>query len=403
MIPAVVASTEAPALEITDRSRAKNSTGAGSSATPSVEKSSDLPNLDLLRSTAVLLVLFGHLAAFMKIRGLGDVGYFGVLLFFVHTALVLMLSMERLGLSGSKLYFVFVVRRFFRIYPLSVLAVLVAVGFSIPSAPWLGGFVWPGWQGLVSNILLIQNITHNGSVISVLWSLPFEVQMYAFLPLFFLVILRFPSLWTISLIWVSSVVIAGSEYLVRIGLGDSQFLVLRYFPCFLAGVFAWRLMAHQHRRLPNMLWGLFLLALVVLYRLEDVFRVYGPNWLEALHGKLRNDHQTWMPPSLDLVRDWALCAITGFAIPFFAQITNRLLNSITRRIAMYSYGIYICHIPVLWLCFDKLHLVNSATSAIVAVFTTALVSIALYHFLEHPAIQFGKHLTAQPVTIAANA
>jgi len=54
-------------------------------------------------------------------------GLFGVLIFFVHTCLVLMYSMERSGLNGSSLHKDFYIRRVFRIYPLSILAVGVAV------------------------------------------------------------------------------------------------------------------------------------------------------------------------------------------------------------------------------------------------------------------------------------
>lgn len=365
-------------------------------AKPGNKSTSDLANLDLLRSIAVGLVFIDHAMAMMRIRGLGDIGHFGVLLFFVHTSLVLMLSMERLGLSGSRLYTVFVVRRIFRIYPLSVLAVLLAVALRAPSAPWLGGFARPGWPGLLSNILLTQNITHSGSVICVLWSLPFEMQMYAVLPILYMLTRRLPSFRTAWLIWLTCVAASGLEYVVR-GRVNPDILLLRYFPCFFAGVFAWRLMAVKKRRLPGGLWALVLAALVTLYRLEDVLRVYGPNWLCALHGTLRNDHGIWLPPYLDLVRDWVFCGVTGLAIPAFADITSRWLNAITKKIAMYSYGAYVCHVPILWLCFTILHLGNVVVSAIFSVFLTALVSFALYQFIEHPGIQFGKHLAARLV------
>src|SRR5271163_66338 len=76
----------------------------------------ELANLDLLRAVAVGLVFVFHLALTMGYVGLGDPALCGVLLFFVHTALVLMMSMERLGLSGRSLYTTFFVRRIFRIY-----------------------------------------------------------------------------------------------------------------------------------------------------------------------------------------------------------------------------------------------------------------------------------------------
>jgi peptidoglycan/LPS O-acetylase OafA/YrhL len=142
---------------------------------------------------------------------------------------------------------------------------------------------------------------------------------------------------------------------------------------------------------------LAIMTLVILYRLEDTLRVYGLNWQGALHGSLRNDHHTWLPPSFDLVRDWVFCGIAGLAVPFFSDITSHWLNAITKRIAQYSYGVYVCHVPMLWLCFDRLHLGNAAVSAILTIILSALVSFALYHLIEHPAIQLGKHLSTRLV------
>jgi peptidoglycan/LPS O-acetylase OafA/YrhL len=313
--------------------------------------------------------------------------------------------MQRLGLTGNKLYSVFVVRRIFRIYPLSVLAVFLVVAFHIPSTPWFGGtvtggYVWPGWQGLISNLLLTQNITHRPPVICVLWSLPFEVQMYAILPLLYLLIRRFPSLHVISLIWLGTAAIAILEYFSR-NAADSDSLLLRYFPCFLAGVVAWRLMESHKGRIAGRLWALVLIALVALYRLEDVLRVYGPNWQSTFHGILRNDHQIWLPPSLDLVRDWLFCGAASLTLPLFSDISSHWMNALTKRVAQYSYGVYVCHVPLMWLCFNRLHLGNSALSVIMTVSLTALVSIAVYHIIEHPAIQFGKHLSARLVNVIA--
>jgi len=368
------------------------------SPTQGSEATRDLVNLDLLRAVAVGIVFFGHMMGIMRVRGLGDVGHFGVLLFFVHTSLVLMFSMERLGLSGGRLYTAFMVRRIFRIYPLSVLIVLLVVAFRVPSVPWLGGFVWPGWLELSSNLLLTQNITHSGSVNCVLWSLPFEVQMYAALPLLYFLTCRFPSPRAAMVIWLTGVAVAGLEYFVRSGKCDLEFLLLRYVPCFLAGVVAWRLFEVRRRMLPGMLWVLVLLVLVTFYRLHDVIRVYGPNWQASLHGVLRSDHRVWWPPYMDLISDWVFCGIAGLLVPLFAGNTSRLVNAITRRIALYSYGVYVSHVPILWLCFARLHLGNAFASVILTVVLTALVSFALYHCIEHPAIRLGKQLSLRLVS-----
>ena len=80
----------------------------------------------------MLLVLGQHLVN--RFRGDSPpIGTFGVLIFFVHTSLVLMYSMERSDMRGEALFANFYIRRIFRIYPLSVLAVLVAVMLKLDS------------------------------------------------------------------------------------------------------------------------------------------------------------------------------------------------------------------------------------------------------------------------------
>jgi peptidoglycan/LPS O-acetylase OafA/YrhL len=362
------------------------------------EAARHLTNLDFLRAVVVGLVFTGHLMETAKIRGLGDLGHFGVLLFFVHTSFVLMLSMQSLNLTGYRLYSVFLVRKIFGIYPLSVLAVLAAVTFHIPSTAWLTGYMWAGWPAFFSNLLLTQNITHSWSVICVLWSLPFELQMYAVLPAIYLLLSRFPSTKTALLTLLTGMAIAGAEYVARAGSCDLEVLLTRYFPCFLAGVLAWQLVSTtstRHRRLPGALWIVLLTVLVVFYRVLDALRVYGPALLGALHGTLRSDHGVWWPPFLDLVNDWAFCGITWLAIPHFAGISIHWLNAISSRIAQYSYGIYVSHVPLLWLCFKRLHIGSLAVSSVLSLILTAIVSMLLYHMLEDPAIRFGKRLAGQ--------
>src|SRR5207249_6404641 len=72
--------------------------------------------------------------------GLEQLGRLAVLFFFVHTCLVLMLSLERqtakFGLHN--LHWIFMTRRAFRVYPLSI-AVVPAVfllGLPVAGPPW---------------------------------------------------------------------------------------------------------------------------------------------------------------------------------------------------------------------------------------------------------------------------
>ncbi len=306
-----------------------------------------------------------------------------------------MLSMERLGLTGRRLYSSFMIRRVFRIYPLSIVAVICAVAFEIPATSWLGGYVWHGWSVFISNLFLVQNVTRSASVNCVLWSLPFEVQMYLVLPLLFIMLRRFPAIGAAWITWGAGVVIAISEFLIRGNGFDESFLLTRYVPCFIAGILAWRLLSQRRRQLPGMFWILTLAVLVIAYRFVDAIRVYGPAVFSLMHRGLRNDHQIWWPPYLDLANDWIFCCVTGLAIPFFADIRSEWLNKMTRMIAKYSYGIYVCHVPILWLVFVKLQIDSLAVGALIALLLTALASFALYRFLEDPGIRLGKRLAAQ--------
>src|SRR6266566_9590708 len=126
-------------------------------------------NLDFLRAIAVLLVLAQHVCKRMHVEQIGwvatsSLGLFGVLLFFVHTSLVLMQSMERSNLSGWPLFRNFYGRRFFRIYPLSIFTVLTALALRLDSdingIAGLSVGVLPGKVAIFSHLLLIQNLTH---------------------------------------------------------------------------------------------------------------------------------------------------------------------------------------------------------------------------------------------------
>jgi peptidoglycan/LPS O-acetylase OafA/YrhL len=106
-------------------------------------------------------------------------GQLGVLIFFVHTCLVLMASMERLGDAGMIRRFY--LRRAARIYPLAIFCVtlsfiLCRVGLS-PD-----GFTW---RELAGNVTLSHNLFYQRDMVAALWSLPLEVQMYVLLPFVF--------------------------------------------------------------------------------------------------------------------------------------------------------------------------------------------------------------------------
>ena len=125
------------------------------------------PNLDFLRASAVLIVYLFHLIITTNTRLPDYLGQFGVLLFFVHTSLVLMFSLERIEATEGSFFLTFYLRRLFRIYPLSIFCVSVIVLFQLPRAPW-----WP-WSNpdlstILANLFLYTEFMYKPVVTSVL-------------------------------------------------------------------------------------------------------------------------------------------------------------------------------------------------------------------------------------------
>ena len=123
-------------------------------------------NLDVLRALAVLLVVGDHSAKFFGAPAAwcDPIGGIGVKLFFVHTCFVLMLSLERqTARSARHVSREFYLRRFFRIYPLSICAVLGVTLFAIPaayiSAPWQIAASPHDLPTVLSNLALTMNLT----------------------------------------------------------------------------------------------------------------------------------------------------------------------------------------------------------------------------------------------------
>ncbi len=364
-------------------------TSSESNTTPrrmTVAAGRDIPNLDFLRAVAVMLVLFGHLVFYE--RGYRDIGPFridrigslGVLLFFVHTCFVLMLSIERQWKKQGpfQLFSSFMIRRIFRIYPLSSAVVLLIAAFRLPQAGATPGhfFGTPLSPGtIISNLLLVQGSGH--WVLGMLWTLPYEMAMYLLLPWIFLYLLPNRSLWRAGAVWVVSV-LAGILFREYSGWPNKDYFLL-YIPCFLPGVIAYQLQRRPRRKLPALLWTGVIFSVLPLYIYErEVFGNFN-------------------------FKNWLVCLVIGLAAPFFAQISTKWITLPSHLIAKYSYGIYLTHFFCIWLAFERLHYVLPRLARL-ALFATLVIvlPVLFYHFLEEPMITFGKRVAARFETGIAN-
>jgi peptidoglycan/LPS O-acetylase OafA/YrhL len=332
-------------------------------------------NLDLLRAVAVLSVLASHVvfAAGLRswFRWSGELGWIGVACFFVHTSLVLMGSLER----HDSAHWVrdFYLRRAFRIYPLAIAAICFVLAIRLPNTiprihETMRAFVAPSVGTLVSNLALVQNFTGRNDLLSPLWTLPIEVQMYLTLPACFL-FARGSGKPLVGLFVVSLVV-------AQVQLSDSGLVpvlwrlnTLALVPCFLSGVITYALLRRAPTpKLPSRLWPLVLGACVVAGCL--------------------------LPPAGDRVNwpVWIFCLVLGLVIPFVSNIGPGRLATASATIAKYSYGIYLLHVPALWIGLVAFRWLSPAGQW--TMFAVALVAttVLAYHLIEKPGIALGVRL-----------
>jgi peptidoglycan/LPS O-acetylase OafA/YrhL len=323
-------------------------------------------NLDVLRSLAVSFVVLSHLLLDNSlVRPWGfdtqTLGTLGVLIFFVHTCLVLMLSLERQANTDRQAptTLSFLVARAFRIYPLSVVTVVLLSCIQL-----MHSGTGPGLFTFLSNLFLIQNITGSPSVTPVLWSLPFEFQMYIFLPLLYL--------WTqhsgkraagcIAGLWCICVALVIAFW--RLGF---DYNLIRFFPCFLPGV-----LAFCQRRLPRTL------SPGVLFAYVGAMALLYP----SLVG--RGINATFL--------SWLICLGLGLLIPRCRELRSELLATIGSVIARYSYGIYLIHDPIRHLAFHTLAGIGTLASWLVFFGAVGGLSYLAYHCIEKPGIELGRTL-----------
>lgn len=336
----------------------------------------DSPNLDLLRSGAVLFVVFFHVLLLLekthyvnkeRLGGFHSIGNWGVLIFFVHTSLVLMFSLERQynHFPEGRVWFQFLIRRIFRIYPLSMCIVTVVALFRIPVADIVAGrlvslpFHWPA---IVTNLLLIQNLTNTPSILIPLWSLPFEMQMYLFLPALYLFVRNSRSVAPIFLVWMASYIAAKpAARLDEMGIPN----LVEFAPLFLSGIVAYSLIKTARFKLPAWVWPFAIAAITVFYLFRPI-------------------------PS----RGCVATLLLGVALPHFKEISSPAIRTACRIVARYSYGIYLTHIICIWLAFQAC--AHLPVGIRIVVFLTTVISFPVisYHAIEAPMIKAGTTLIA---------
>jgi peptidoglycan/LPS O-acetylase OafA/YrhL len=333
-------------------------------------------NLDVLRAVAVLFVLADHVfSANAHVHGSWNwnwaLGRLGVLFFFVHTSLVLMSSLERSG-SAPGWQGRFYLRRAFRIYPLSIVIVLACAFFALPAHVTVSGRnmerVAPSLGVLASNLLLVQNVTGTRDIQGVLWSLPLEVQMYLLLPLCFVLARRGTREMLTTLLVFAGLGLAVQSSLAERIPGLWRLSVLSFGPCFVGGVLAYHVLRRRVRaKLPSWTWPLAILAVATCFALTK-------------------------PDADHLSLGWWPCLALGALIPLIADLPRSSATAFAHQIAKYSYGIYLAHVPLLWLWLRAIPNLPNPVRYTGLAASMVLVPMILYRAIEHPMTNVGRLL-----------
>jgi peptidoglycan/LPS O-acetylase OafA/YrhL len=271
--------------------------------------------------------------------------------------------MERMQLAGWNDTMVFYVRRFFRLFPLAALTVLVAIAMQSPPMPW-AKFEMPDLWSVVSNLTLTTNLTYAQPTLSPLWSLAVEAQMYVTLPMIFLIVRKRPGL--ALALWVASIPFAWIQPQI-----SERLNTLAYVPCFMGGVLAYTLTGQRRVHIDSAYWLPALLVLSAIYMIVQSYL-----------------HMRFMPTG------WVTCLALGAGIPLFLDSTATRLNQVAEFIARYSYGIYLFHPIALW--FGCVHLdLPFWVQWTVAAVMLGTMSAAGYHWIEKPAIEYGLGVSSR--------
>lgn len=329
-------------------------------------------NLDCLRAIAVCCVLIGHLG-YARFQGKFEhIGAAGVMLFFVHTSLVLLRSLDRSGLEGPARLKWFYIRRVFRIYPLSIMSIALVAVFRLPSMP-LGVYRWLGTKALLSDLALVQNITHTNEFLGPLWSLPWEVQMYVALPFLYVLLLRFPKRYLSIWLMVAMILVRTAAAAIS----PSLAYYVEYIPCFLGGMVAFQLGRTIVPRLHHILWVPFILLSISIWYLlwEAQPKAFGH-------------------PMRSLT-SYALCSVVGLSLNFFKDIPNGIFARGCFVIAKYSFGIYLLHVPAMYIAFIVMSHYSAAIQWLILCVLMAALPWLACRYVEEPMIGVGRLLGAR--------
>lgn len=339
-------------------------------------------------------------------------------IFFMISSFLLSYSMLKTYAKQQKINIArFYFHRFFRIYPLFLVALFL---YGLADLDKLINY---GWHSL----LFIDNILHT-SIIPVGWSLSIEMQFYAVLPflVWFLATKTRPLLWLWLLVLISIIarfyfaysneIIYQSPWLAFFDkLDPKTYMDQMYYsietritPLLLGVVWAFIVFRHEGTKIIfNYYIRLFLItmSLITIY-LAMHFPIYNAqSWFYADFNFHLNLLFISLHRAIFAIALLALVLLLSFSRSSYKQVDFRIYNwRIWKIFSELAFPIYFFHFPLVavsWVLIlgttdvktiTKIELWQIPLVFCLAVLLSLYISIWLYHWVEKPGIKLGKIL-----------
>ena len=190
--------------------------------------------------------------------------------------------------------------------------------------------------------------------------LPYEVQMYLILPMFYFWGKRFRHPVVLG---ASGLLVDVADWLVSKRLGTP--MLFPYAPFFTLGIALYFTKAKQ--MFSGTAYCVFLGLTVAA--------------ISVCHNSLADNY-------------W-IVLLFGLGFRWLREIESRWLCAAAHFVAKYSYGIYLSHIPIMWLVTEPMSAAPVVLRIAVFLILAPAVPILLYYTVEKPAIDLGTRLTCR--------
>jgi peptidoglycan/LPS O-acetylase OafA/YrhL len=314
-----------------------------------------------LRLVLAALVVWSHFASlagsplYTPLEGISVCGFF-----FLSGYWVANLWEKRYARCRAPL-FTFYTSRLVRIYPqvtLATLLMFVLVGAS--------------WHHLVWNLVLF-GVQFGEAIDPPVWSLAVELQFYALAPLLF-VVLR-------NRIVATAVLLAGMVFFVRFSLGLTGTYIYHFIVPFALGI----IYSYSPRHA--------LAVKLAPYSLLAIFAFAVATNLEIVRPLIPLDYHS------DEVRRLTVMFFHLISLPFVAASLSIRSGSVDRALGDLAYPVYLLH----WPMFVLAGLMVSGTVVPLAILLTAVLSLAMFWFVDRPLEAWRHEFVARRVVNSGDA